>query len=312
MNNDLFSLSEVDFNDVISNPGAHFLYYKFDGRDCARHVNNGPLSPSKKVDKKIFENIRRDLRATGNKAPYQGNFNGGDIRNFIDPHLKKTYILKIDLKSFYNSIGFSAFEQVAGADYPDLAAIKSIYFSPNLLVGLAASSVIAEKFIQKIIDGHINTFIHKKAEYQGASYTRFYDDIYVSSDSTNMLEELKKSMAAHLKKHNLQFNEKKTRTEKIENSLILKRRVNKGQVNVGRRFKNNLRYQLHRHNPNTDTLEDTYRTIREVHAIIGKLSYIIRIETKPSHKWIAIYNEYMAALDEHKAVRDQQIHEGKV
>jgi len=310
MNNDLFSLSKADYIAIVGKPDDHFAYYEFNGRKCARHIKNGPLSSSKKVDKKIFENIRRDLRATGNKTPYQGNFNGGDMRDFISPHLKNVYILKIDIESFYNSIAFSEFKTIVGKDYPDLAAIKNIYFKPNLIVGLAASPVIAEKFIQKIVDSHINAFIHGEPERKGLSYTRFYDDIFVSSNETAMLEELKKSVNTHLKTHGLRFNKKKTRIMKTENSVILNNRINNGEVNVGKRFKNNLRLQLHRHNPNTDTLEDTYTTIREVHAIIGKVSYIIRTETKPSKKWVSLHAAYLTALEEYKERRDQLIYEG--
>lgn len=310
MNNDLFSLSKADHAAIVGKPDDYFTYYEFNGRTCARHIKNGPLSPSKKIDKKIFENIRRDLRATGNKTPYQGNFNGGDMRDFISPHLKNAYILKIDVESFYNSISFSEFETVAGKDYPDLEAIKNIYFKPNLIVGLAASAVIAEKFIQKIADNYINAFIYSEPERKGLSYTRFYDDIFVSSNGADILQELKKSVSAHLKTHGLRFNEKKTKIMKTENSVILNNRINNGEVNVGKRFKNNLRLQLHRHNPSTDTLEETYAAIREVHSIIGKISYIVRSETKPSKKWINLHVEYLAALEEYKERRDEFIYEG--
>lgn len=307
---DLFSLTDEEYTDVVNNPEKHIIYYEFNGRKCARHGERGPHISSQKVDKKIFEDLRRDLKDTGSNTRYLGNFNGGSMQGFVIPHIKNKFILKLDIQLFFNSIDFSTFESVVGKDYQHLSAIKKIYFKPKLLVGLASSAVIAEKVIQKVVDNYINAFIHSKDEYKTAIYTRFYDDIYVSSNDKRVLTDLMGLIEKQLDQYGFRLNSKKTKIIKVENALILNNRINRGNINVGKKFKNNLRLQIHHYHPDTSSLEETYRTIQSLHALIGRLAYIVRVETSPSRKWVSLHNRYLEDLEEYKEIRDRYIYEG--
>lgn len=304
MQNDYFSVPRDIYEDVLHHPDSYLHYYTYDGRECARHLDKSEQSPSLKIDKKIFEDIRHTLFLNPSRKRLQGNFCGASLSEFVHPHLESTYLLKFDIVRCFNSVTYDLFEQSANGRLDNLDMVKAVYFKPNLMVGLSASSIIAEVVLVKIVDNFINALLHSK-EYTGKNiiYTRFYDDIYLSANDRDCLAEVQAKITQQLTANGFTTNQKKTSLSKVENSTILKNRISNGRICVGKRFKNNLRLQMHFYRGDATDLDTIQKTIAELNSIIGKIAHILRTETNPAKKWVELEGQYTTELHEFDAMR---------
>lgn len=306
MQNDYFSVPTDIFQDILRQPENYLRFYTYDGRQCAQHIDKSEKSYSLKIDKSIQSKIIADLVLVGgNNKPLQGNYFGGSTRDFVLPHLKMTYLLKFDLEKCFNSITYEQFEKSANNKVEDLNIIKALYFKPNLVVGLSASSLLAHVVLSRVIDSYINKLIHgSKFSNKAISYTRFYDDIFLSSDDYEALAEIKRLVSKHLESNGFSVNLKKTSLGKMENATILKNRINNHKIYVGKRFKNNLRLIMHYYSPDSSDLASTDRTISQLRIILGKIAHILRTETTPAKKWFELERHYSLELDRFKDIRN--------
>lgn len=290
---------------MLKSPNTYIHHYKYDGRYCAKHITRF----TQPVDKKIFEDIKREFFSQNKPSKLQGNFNGDKPKEFILPHLKSKYLLKFDIVKCFNSITYELFEKCSANKIDNMDMIKSLYFSPNLVVGLSSSAIISEVVLVKIIDNFINALLNSK-EYKSldVKYTRYYDDIYLSGDDKVALSSLKVKIIKQLSDNGLTVNLKKSSLSKTDNSIILKAKINQQNISIGRKFKNNLRLQIHKHevyNMDTIDLETVSINIGLIHEVLGKVSHIINTETNPSKKWINVRRAYIEELDNMKSLRDE-------
>lgn len=296
MQNDYFSIPKDFYIGLLNKPERYFDYYDYDGRHCAKHLTRY----SQPVDKKIYEDIKREFFSKNDRKNVQGNFNGYKQSDFIEPHIKSKYLLKLDIAKCFNSITFEMFEDSVRGRLQNMDLVKSMYFKPNLVVGLSASPTISEVVLLRVVDSFINKLLNSKYKRDSIKYTRFYDDIFISGDSLEALKDIKQTLIKELAKNGLNINLKKTSLSKTDNSSILQAKINNKEINAGKKIKNNLRLQIYRYEVyeiDYEDLLDVTSVIGIVHGILGKLTHIIQIESSPSDKWYKYRLNYIDELD---------------
>lgn len=309
MQNDYLSVPKDIYAELINDPGKYLKYYEYNGRFCAQHKKKNHESYSLKADKKIFEDIKRDYFSNRTSVSLRGSFGGARLSQFVTPHISQKYLLKVDIVKCFNSVTYEKFEETAGKGLKNRDFIESFYFKPNLLVGLCSSALIAEVVLKKVVDSYLNKILHNDFKKQNIIFTRFYDDIYISGNSKEVLEDIKTKLTGQLEDNEFKVNTKKTSIKKIENSVILKRHVNNGQLSVGRKYKNNLRLRMHYYTADDTTLEKIVESMSESRAIVGQISYILQNETNPSPKWQKYLHKLVGDYEAMKEERTRLVYE---
>ncbi len=163
-------------------------------------------------------------------------------------HSGKKWILKMDIKDFFNSVPYNSIEEVIKkiclrlnkneklSDYLSLVTVNS-----KLPVGAPTSSHIANACflpIDKNISALCNAF--------GVDYTRYVDDLTFSSYSRENLKIIENKVKEILIFYGYKTNQKKTKyisDNKQQNILGLV--VNNYKVRLAKDFKRKIRAMLH-------------------------------------------------------------------
>lgn len=161
------------------------------------------------------------------------------------PHVRKPYLLNIDLEAFFPSIGvyrirdlfrsnlFGFNENMANA-----CTLLTTY-QGRLPIGAPTSPVISN-FICYRLDSDLIAFCERHA----LSYTRYADDLTFSSNE-QITPELLEEIGQQIEKHQFKINNKKTRlTTKYRKQTVTGITVNE-KINVDRKLLKKIRAMLH-------------------------------------------------------------------
>lgn len=171
-----------------------------------------------------------------------------DTLNCAKIHSGKKWILKMDIKDFFNSVPYNSIEEVIKkvclrlnkseklAEYLSLVTLNS-----KLPTGASTSSHIANACFlpaDKNIKSLCNAF--------GVDYTRYVDDLTFSSYSSENLKIIESKVKKILNFYGYKTNQKKTKyisDNKQQNILGLV--VNNYKVRLSKEFKRKIRAMLH-------------------------------------------------------------------
>ncbi len=170
------------------------------------------------------------------------------IKNLVAKHLDNRYFYQFDIKNFFGSIDHSLLLAMLNATDDDFNHQLIHECSNNKPVGLALG-LIPSPYLSNIylsqFDYHVVTALNKL----GANivYTRYSDDLTISSPSELSLDELTTILQTQLAALNLQLHPNKTRSielfKKGQHIKVLGLNVIRGEnsnyVTVGRKFKAN-------------------------------------------------------------------------
>lgn len=235
-----------------------------------------PAKELKIIQKYIIENIINSFPVHDCAMAYQKNKSA-----YLNAHRHKdnTYIIKLDFLNFFNSItahDFKEFLDKAGTinnEYiPYLLNFLFFYDykkgSLYLSIGAPSSPFISNVLLYDFDEG-INKFCLEN----NVIYTRYADDITLSSNHLEPLNKCYKYVLDNLKLgqiKNLKINDDKTKFLSKKYKRIITGFVisNTGNVSLGRNKKREIRGMVH------SALNDKLNTYEDLNYLIGILGHI--------------------------------------
>lgn len=133
-----------------------------------------------------------------------GFVKGKSISTNAFPHVKKKFVLSMDMKDFFPSIKRSMVESVFDFYQIDKSYVDYVIFNGGLPQGSPCSPVISNLYCHDL-DLELSFY----AEQNGLSYTRYADDITISGE--NFSKDIIKKVYSVVKRHNLKIHPKKTK-----------------------------------------------------------------------------------------------------
>jgi RNA-directed DNA polymerase len=238
-----------------------------------------PTSELKLVQRWLVASELSSLPVDAHATAYQ---NGLSIKDHVQPHVHSHFLLKLDFKDFFPSLTDSAFRKRLSldADYSDLelfiltqllfkkARTESVY---RLSIG-APSSPFISNYLLLEFDQRISS--HCKSN--SLRYTRYADDIAISSNKAGLLDAAKsfiENILNELDYLELRLNEEKTVnvSKKYRRELVGLVISNQGKVSLGRDEKHRLRAAVH-------SLSLGKLSTEEVTKLRGQLAFSLSID----------------------------------
>lgn len=199
-----------------------------------------PCGLLKSVQRRILHHVL-DGRAV---SPYACAYcKGGSIRANTLPHVGQKWVLKLDIRNFFDSI---IFPQVYGAAFPEtLFPPAAAYLLTSLccyqerLPQGAPSSPAISNLVMKPFDEHMGAWCDDR----GVVYTRYCDDMTFSGDSDPRAVYHK--ARSFLQAYGFELNEKKTRlTGRGGRQLVTGLVVNE-KLQVPKQLRRELRQEIY-------------------------------------------------------------------
>lgn len=262
-------------------------------RELIKYRDTNEGEKAREIHEAIMKALLAQYTPDSHSYAYQ---KGKSIRNCVEEHLLGRGFVKYDIKKFFNSITISnavdAVIRELGIDirYKTFVSmiLKGCFWGEELPLGLVSSPVISD-ICMKEFDEKVS----EQLEHLGLKYTRYADDILVSS-LEHISEELYASIDSivkdNLEKVGLILNEEKKQYINFDESHSFIRylgiNIVKGEnanfLSVGKKYiydvaKEYMLYeQENRARSNGEELSDDlfYQRIR----LIGKIAFIRQIE----------------------------------
>lgn len=211
-----------------------------------------PTSEVKYFQKLLVENELNDLIVHPAATAYRS---GKSIFHHAQPHANSKYLLKLDFENFFPSLSAQALKNLLLkiGRYTD----EEIYFACQLLCKKAKNGNLSlsigapsSPFMSNAL---MNEFDSELADYcieQKIVYTRYADDIALSTSTPRKLDEAHLFVSSLLTKYNslnLRLNQSKTvnvsrKSRRILTGITLS---NNGSASIGRKQKRLLRAAVH-------------------------------------------------------------------
>lgn len=219
-------------------------------------------------------------------------------------HTAKKWILKMDIKDFYNSVPYSDIERfirkvctkIKKADinyYLNLVAVDE-----KLPTGAPTSAHIANACFKKI-----ENEIQRICNMYGIDFSRYADDLTFSSNNKRLLQIIEKRVENILFFYGYKVNSKKTKyISQNKQQKVLGLIVNNKEVCMTNEEKRKIRAALHNYAismaySTEKELKHHIWTEKEVSKILGKIAYIKHVDYR-FYIRLRTYNEKL--LDKYK------------
>ena len=231
------SVVKERFGKAVKHVGAYWLYTEDKYAHGVRDVDKKIMSAVRDVVVSIY-NPKHSIISRSEKSVYE----------VVNRHAHRKYILRADIRGYYSHIQYKMVDDALKNTNIPLDIIKTIYFNETgtgLRKGFLASPMISELIGVRIIDNLIERCIYTSSAKKGSViYSRYYDDILLSSDSKDDLRNIEKMMVESLSQIGLPVNEKKTKLVCVQSSLILGLRVHDGVVSPPAKFRKIMRLRV--------------------------------------------------------------------
>lgn len=261
----LLDISYQDLNALSKNRSAYYKYYTIRKRLGGRRRILAPFSNLKRIQRWILENI---LDKVETPECVTGFVHGRSIVENAKAHENKAYILKLDLKDFFENISsqrvyglFRSFGYGKQLSY-DFARLCTTEIQDNklqnlkeeerdcfdplrsfkqgfLVQGAPSSPSIANKIAYKL-DNRLKSLADKHA----STYTRYADDITFSADRRESLPGMK-IIRRIIKSEGFVLNEKKIGVYSSRNHQEVTGLLIDSHVRVSSRYKRDILRHIH-------------------------------------------------------------------
>lgn len=171
-----------------------------------------------------------------------------DIINVVKIHSGKKWVLKMDIKSFYDSVPMPQIQKVVRTvcqrlkkEENTLNLLSLVTLNGKLPTGAPTSAHLANACFKPI-----DREIFNCCSIYGVDFSRYVDDLTFSSYSKESLKIIEKRVMEILKSHGYEINPKKTKyisDNKQQNILGLV--VNNYRIRLAKDFKRRIRAMLH-------------------------------------------------------------------
>lgn len=211
-----------------------------------------------------------------------------DILNCAKIHSGKKWILKMDIKHFYDSVPSHEIQRVVSKvcrrinqNYNSFSYLSLVTINGKLPTGAPTSPHIANACFKRI-----DKDIMSASSAFGIDYTRYVDDLTFSSYCKETLEIVEKKVTALLAFYGYKINPKKTKyisDNKQQNILGLV--VNNYRVRLSKDFKRKIRAMLHSYaiyicNSNIKDTKHLAWDTKRIRQLEGYISYINHVDIK--------------------------------
>lgn len=306
---DMMSIKRENYEKLFSNIDEALL---FNGRYWKHNSKSNFSSDSFKFDKYVHEVC---FKAIEKLHPTTSVIARKSTKQLVELHCRNKFILKLDIKKYYESIDYSDIERslkTSGVDKELAGYIKKFYFTKgkSLRRGLRASPILSE-YIGLKIDNFVKKVLHEIGS-EDVPYSRFYDDILLSSNDRELLRSIEKRIGEELTNLGFSINDRKTKIQPAHTANVLGLRIHNNHYIVPKAFKKKLRarinhleryiYALHK-SGEWDNSDYVYEAKVKVGTVIGSLWYIINNSNDDVSRYSLLLGKYYGVL----AICSQQL-----
>ncbi len=270
-------LSRRYLKQLANNSDLKYIRYsiaKKSSKQNDRRVIFHPFRKLKLIQSWLAKNIFKPLPIHNNVYSYREDVS---IKNLADKHVGNDYLLRIDFKDFFPSLSDGDIKSLLAFHYKDfnqesLEFIASICCKGGgLPIGAPSSPVISNALLYDL-----DLLWSYKAEELGATYSRYADDIYFSSNQKGILsglfEEFKEYIQT-MQTPSLQINHEKTiftsrKRRRMVTGLIL---TTDRKISIGRDRKRKIKALMHHFSQGT-------LPPKEIQYLKGMISFVKSVE----------------------------------
>lgn len=230
------------------------------------------LEPLKTIQKKIQNNL---LKKVHYPDYLQGSLKGRSPITNAEKHLGAAIIIKEDIKKFFDSISYEKILIIwkhffCFSDEVAHCLTRIITFKGFLSQGCSTSSYIANLIFWEVEPKIVSTFAK-----QGIVYTRYVDDITLSSKNILCNEQLAtctKRIYSMLLLNGLKPNYSKHKIITKRNKLSINNiNINSPHLTIAKKYRKNTKAAIKCFN---EIVNDEYLKKKMYPAIMGRLNYI--------------------------------------
>lgn len=299
---DLISIKLDDYEKLFENLDDAMT---FNGHYWRHNNKSSFFSTSLQFDKYVQEQC---FKAIEKLNPATSVVARKSTKELVEPHCVHKFILKLDASKYYENIGFADISDSLSKSSLDSELhpyIEKFYFSEgkSLRRGLSASPMLSE-FMGLKIDNLANK-IRYELGHKEVPYTRFYDDILMSSDDKEILRSIERELSEGLANLGLAVNKRKTRIQPTHTASVLGLRIHNGKLVVPKAFKKRLRaridslerylYDLQK-NGGWEDSDEVYEAKRRIGTVIGSHWYVINNSTTDMTRYSIQLDHYYEVL----------------
>lgn len=217
---------------------------------------------------------------------------GSSIRRNAEPHIRKKYLLKLDITNFFGSVSFA---QIYGTVFHTIYSKQVSYLLTSLcclngaLPQGATTSPLLSNIVMRRFDHQIGQWCHT----HDIAYTRYCDDMTFSADHS--LYHVREKVSKHLHKMGFVLNEAKTHfITKAGRQCVTGLTVNE-KISIPSDYKRALRQETYyalrfglsqaiiRGNRTAFLLNGQPDEACYLAHLLGKIQYVLQIE--PENQW---------------------------
>lgn len=271
-------VSAYHLQQIVATANYRYKTYRVAKKTGGYRVINHPSMELKFLQRWLNRNLLSTLPVHESAFAYR---NGRGISDNAILHVKKSYLLKIDFEDFFPSLKRADVKTLLETHLPkeindftnlDIDVILQIVCKyDSLTIGAPSSPILSNTILYDF-----DCFASKMCKDNGVTYTRYADDVFMSTDKPNQLIEILKAIRSDLRERTsprLRINDKKTvftsrKRRRIAAGLVL---TSDGRLSIGRKKKRHIRGLIHQYS--TNQLTDD-----EVSYLYGYLSFVRSVE----------------------------------
>lgn len=247
----------VPSSGVKTSGGEDYTYREVYIRDGGKRKLRRILIPSfdlKTIQRRLLDEFLYEVRPHSAAYAFQA---GRSILENAKQHHKCKYMFKTDISNFFYSISDQSIRRCLNARIPNLLPESlSNIIDMITLDGALPQGAPTSPHISNLIMTEFDEVIDRKARDNSAVYTRYADDITVSSDSDIVVEGMSSYVSSQLRKFGFSQNHGKTKIYCIKDRKIVtgldvssdlirpKKSFRKKTENLNRIFCSYQRYKL--------------------------------------------------------------------
>lgn len=236
----------------------------------------------------VVHNILKTLPVSRAASAYK---KGDSIKKHAQIHSNSRFIFHTDIHDFFSSIHMSHLEKTL-IEHPDvfeklgldvdasIESVRKICFRNDCLCIGAVSSPVISNIIMYSFDEKMIEYCQKK----NYVYSRYADDIYISSNSF-IEAEIRKTVESGLEENGFEINPKKTKfsskkTRRKITGIII---TEKNQVSIGTERRNKIKKMIY---------EKLVHKKGNPNVIMGYFSFLKDVEPTTYNNLIIKYSKY--------------------
>ncbi len=228
-------------------------------------------------------------------SPYATAYRpGGSTKLNACLHVGKSVILKLDIRHFFDNIGYNLLKEKVFTDKRYSVQISSLLSILCLHMGALPQGAPTSPTISNIVMRDFDNKIGEWCNARKISYTRYCDDMTFSGDFKP--EAVIRLVKSELKKLNLSLNKKKTIVVRKGQKQTVTGIVVNEKMSISNSYKKKIRQEMyycmkfgvesHLKTANISESPETY-----IPKLLGRINYILSIE--PNNKDIKQYRDWL-------------------